>query len=178
MRPEKASIYAEIRQKVSESPFLILADYQGLSVLKMQDLQRRLRGANARIQVVKNRMLRHVADEVGVRGLAPSLAGPSAMVYGRGDVVQVAKVLKDFIKENEKPKIKAGSMQGSLLTARDVDSLASLPSREVLLAMAVGTIAAPMAQLVGVLDRKVASLVYALKAVADKKSKSEQPSNA
>jgi large subunit ribosomal protein L10 len=176
MRPEKASIYAEIRRKVSESPFVILADYRGLNVLKMQDLRRRLRGANANIQVVKNRMFRHVAGELGVRVEDPTLSGPSAMVYGKGDVVSVAKVLKDFIKENDKPKIKAGAMQGTLLTAQDVQSLAALPSRETLLSMVVGTIAAPMSGLVGVLNQKVASLLYVLQAVKEKKEKEAAPS--
>jgi large subunit ribosomal protein L10 len=92
------------------------------------------------------------------------------MVYGKGDVVAAAKVLKDFIKENDKkPALKVGGLQGPYFLATDVESLAALPSRESLLGQVVGTIAAPMTQLVGVLQQKVASVVYVVKASADKK---------
>ncbi|HMP89395.1 MAG TPA: 50S ribosomal protein L10 [Kiritimatiellia bacterium] len=169
MRPEKESIIEEVRGKVSDSVFVIIADYQGLTVEKTDALRQRLQKADARVQVVKNRILGHVAEQQGIGSLRNHLAGPSAMVYGKGDVSEVAKILKEFIREHEKPVIKAGAMEGVVLTAADVEQLASLPSRQVLLSMVVGTIAAPMSQLVGVFQQKVASLLYVLQAAADKK---------
>jgi len=169
MRPEKQSIIDEVRGKVTGASFLIIADYQGLTVAKTDQLRQRLSVADARIQVVKNRMLGHIAAEAGLGAMRDQLSGPSAMVYGKGDMAQVAKILKDFIKEHEKPVIKVGALDGVVLTAADVEQIASLPSRETLLGMVVGTIAAPMSQLVGVFQQKVASLLYVLQAAADKK---------
>lgn len=173
MRPEKQSIANEIKTKVEGSTYFIVADYQGLTVEKTDVLRKRLGEADARIQVVKNRMLGHIAEEAGYGGIREYLRGPSAMVYGSGDVSQTAKILKTFIKENDKPAIKAGAFEGQVLTAADVEALASLPSREMLLSMVVGTIAAPMSQLVGVFQQKVSSLLYVLQAGADKKGSNQ-----
>jgi len=169
MRPEKESIISELRTKMSDAVFVIIADYQGLSVEKTDQLRQRLLKADAKIQVVKNRVLGHIAESAGLGGMRDKLTGPSAMVYGKGDVSQVAKILKDFIKENEKPVVKVGALEGVVLTAADVEQLASLPSREQLLSMMVGTLAAPMSRLVGVFQQKPASLLYVLQAAADKK---------
>jgi large subunit ribosomal protein L10 len=172
MRAEKISMLQEVRQKIADSSFFILANYTGLSVLKTDDLRKRLRGAKANLQIVQNKQFGKAARECGYGELdAKALTGPSALVYGKGDVVAAAKVLKDFIKENEKPVIKIGALQGQLLSRTDVESLAALPSREILLGRAVGTIAAPMSQLVGVLQQKVASVLYVLQAYTEKKGK-------
>jgi len=170
MRPEKESIISEVREKMTDSVFVIIADYQGLTVEKTDVLRKRLLKADARIQVVKNRIISHIADDAGLGAMRDHLTGPSAMVYGKGDVSQAAKILKEFIKEHEKPVIKVGALEGVVLTAKDVEQLASLPSRETLLSMMVGTLAAPMSQLVGVFQQKASSLLYVLKAAADKKS--------
>lgn len=172
MRAEKQSMLQEVRRKISDASFFILANHTGLSVMKTDDLRKRLRAAKAEMQIVQNKQFTRAAKELGYAGLdAKALSGPSAMVYGSGDVVAAAKVLKDFIKENEKPVIKLGALQGQVLSSADVASLAALPSRELLLGQVVGTIAAPMSRLVGVLQQKVASVVYVLQACADKKGK-------
>jgi large subunit ribosomal protein L10 len=173
MRLEKKSAADEIRSKVSGAGYIILADYKGLSVARTSELRRRLRGANAKMQVVKNRLFGLVAKDLGYQGMQSTLAGPSAMVYGSGDVVTTAKVLRDFIKENDKkPVIKAGALQGRVISPEEVASLAALPGREQLLGQVVGTIAAPMSRLVGVLNQKICSLLYVLQAAKDKKEKS------
>jgi large subunit ribosomal protein L10 len=169
MRPEKESIIGEVRKNMDDSVFVIVADYQGLTVAKTDMLRQRLLKADARIQVVKNRIIGHVAEEKGLGAMRDHLSGPTAMVYGKGDVSQAAKILKEFVKEHERPVVKVGALEGVVLTAADVEQLASLPSRETLLGMVVGTIAAPMSQLVGVFQQKVSSLLYVLQAAADKK---------
>lgn len=173
MRAEKISMLQEVRSKLSGSTFFILTNYQGLSVTKSDDLRKRLRDAKAGFQVVPNKQFGKAAVECGLPTITPeALSGPSALVYGDGDVVAVAKILQEFIKQNEKPSVKVGALQGQLLSPADVENLAALPSREVLLGQVVGTIAAPMSQLVGVLQQKVASLLYVLQAYAEKKGQS------
>lgn len=171
MRPEKSTMVEEIRGKVAPKGFVILADYAGMDVEKVMTLRSRLRGVDARYSVVKNRLLRRVADDMGLPGLDAGLKGPTAMVSGDGDVVEAAKILKTFIKENDKPVIKSGVFDGRALTAADVEVLASMPPRIEMLGRAVGTIAAPLTQFVGVLNQKVCSLLYVLQAVMEKKEK-------
>lgn len=169
MRAEKLSMLQEVRTKLNGSSYFILTNYKGLSVTKTDDLRKRLRGAHASFQVVQNKHFGMVAKDMGLAIEPALMRGPSAVVYGQGDVAAVAKILKTFIKENEKPAIKLGGLQGQLLSPADVDSLAALPSREILLGQVVGTIAAPMTRLVGALQQKVASVLYVLQAYADKK---------
>lgn len=164
MRPEKQSIADEVRKNVEGSVFVLLADYRGLSVSQTNDLRDKLSATKTRFQVVKNRTLNLVEP-----GLADGLTGPSAMVYGSGDVVTVAKTLRDFIKDNGLPVIKIGKLEGTILSAEDIKHLAGLPSREQLYAQVVGTLAAPMTQLVGVMNQKLCSLLYVLKAIQEKK---------
>ena len=169
MRPEKQSIAAELTEHLSESEFCILTDYMGLTVDKTQELRNKLHETSARMTVVRNRVMSLVAKEQGLEGLEPGLSGPTAMVFGSGDVVGTAKVLKEFVKNNELPVVKIGALDGQILTAEQINELASLPSREELLAKVVGTIAAPLSQVVGVLNQKVSSLVHVLNAVKVKK---------
>lgn len=171
MRPEKKSMVEELRTKLGDSVFVIFADYRGMSVAKTEDLRKKLRGVNASMQVVQNRMVGHVARELKYPGIDSGLEGPSAMVFGKGDVVQAAKVLKQFVKDNERPVVKIGALEGVLLSSKDIEQLASIPSREVLLAMFVGTVAAPLMNLVGVLQQKAASILYVLQAIQEKKEK-------
>ena len=169
MRPEKKAMTDEIRQSLGDGVYVILTDYQGLDVAKTTQLRNRLQGVQARYHVVKNRLLRHVVNERSEQGWEAGLKGPTAMVTGTGDIVEVAKLLRTFIRENERPVIKIGSFDGVLLSAADIDQLAGLPSRTELLGKFVGTVAAPLSQFVGVLNQKLSSLLYVLKAVEEKK---------
>jgi len=174
MRLEKQSILNELRARMKGAQFLIVTDYKGLDVAGMSQLRSKLRGVQAEFHVVQNSLVRLVAKDLGQAGLEPGLTGPSAMISGSGDVAQAAKVLRDFIKEKEKPVIKIGALQGAILSAQDVKTLADLPSREQLYGMLVGTLAAPMQRLVGTLNQKVASVVYVLKAYQEKQEKAVQ----
>jgi large subunit ribosomal protein L10 len=170
MRPEKTAIAEEIRNNLTDHEFLVVADYQGLSVEKSQALRGKLREQDARIQITKRRMLAHAAREASLQELADAIpTGPISVVYSSGDAVAVSKVLKDFIKENDLPVIKLGALNGEVLSAGDIDQLAGMPGRQEMLGITVGTIAAPLSQMVGVLNQKLASLVYVLQAVQDKK---------
>ncbi len=171
MRPEKEAIVREIREHLSGAAFAILTDYTGLDTAKAAALRRTLKESDARFQVVPNRLLRVVVTELGYEGIEPGLKGPTAMVYGPGDAAVAAKALKEFAKANNKiPAIKLGRIDGRAWPAEDVDALASLPPKKVMQGVLVGTIAAPMSNLVGVMNQKLASLVYVLKAAAEKQS--------
>jgi len=173
MRPEKVSIARELKEKVESSSFFILADYQGLSVTQTETLRGKLVDADARMMVIRNRQFKHVLKEMNFEDLDGNLSGPTAFFYGSGDVVETSKVLRSFAQETQKPVIKLGLLDGRIISADDVNELATLPSLEQLRSILVGTIAAPMTQLAGVFNQKLASLVYVLKAAEEKKSQGE-----
>jgi large subunit ribosomal protein L10 len=174
MRPEKTSLVAEIGERIRDAEFAMLVDYRGLTVDKLTELRQQLRQQKSKLMVVPNRFLGIAAGAQGVQGLAPCLEGPTALVTGRGDVTEVAKVLAAYAKGNPLLKIKGGVIGRTAIPAADVESLAKLPARPVMLGMAVGTIAAPMMGLVGVLNQKVCSLLYVLQAIEKKKGGAQQ----
>lgn len=169
MRPEKQSILGELTSQVNESTFVFVADYRGMKVEQFSELRRKLAKTGARLQVVKNRFVRLITKEKGWQDLDTSLKGQSAIVTGP-DVVQAAKTLKQFSSACGLPVVKAGVMGNVMLTSAQIDALAELPPREVLLGQLVGTVAAPLTRLVGVLKQKVSTIVYVLKAVEDKRT--------
>lgn len=169
MRLEKKSIYDEVGARVKGSSFVIVAEYRGLKVDQFSDLRRQLKKSGAKLQVVKNRMLRLISRDKGWAGLDASLKGQSAIVTGP-DLVQAAKTLKKFSGEGGMPTVKGGVMGDLVLTPAQINTLAELPPREVLLGQVVGTIAAPLSRLVGVMKQKVSTIVYVLKAIEDKKN--------
>ncbi len=169
-RPEKEAIVSEIRRGVSESAFVFLSDFTGLSVSRSAELRRRLRPVNARYQVVPNRLFLQAVQGLPAASLKPVLKGSTAMVTGAGDPVETAKILAAFAKETQMAAAKGGVLEGAVLSAADVSALASMPSRKTLQAMLVGTLASPMRNLASVLNQKVASLVYVLKAAEEKKA--------
>lgn len=171
MRPEKISIVKEYGEKFKESEFVFLADYRGLTVEQVTQLREQLRKHETQINVISNGLFRIVLKEMGRENMLGCLKGPTAMISGKGDASAVAKMLRDFCSENNLPLMKGGEMEGGFLSPDDIAVIADLPSRHVMLSMLVGTIAAPLQQLVGVLNQKISSIVYVLKAVEEKKGK-------
>jgi large subunit ribosomal protein L10 len=141
----------------------------GLTVSQIGDLRGRLREKQAKLQVAKNTYVTKALDPAVAEALTAGLTGPTAVVFGNGDATEAAKVLKDFAKENKLPTLKGGCLNNKALTAQDVQAMADLPSRDVLLGMVVGTLAAPMSSLVGVCAATLRSVLYVLKAVEEKK---------
>jgi len=170
MRPEKEAIVREIQEQMSTTGYAFLTDFTRMNTVKTAALKLKLRDVDSRFQVVPNSLFR-VATAGRFSGIEAGLKGPTAVVYGVGDPAVAAKTLYEFIKGNEKiPVIKLGVMEGHVLSAADVEALACLPPKKVMQGVLVGTLAAPMSGLVGVMSQKLASLVYVLKAAADKKS--------
>lgn len=164
MRPEKQAIADDLKERLNGADFFILADYTGMTVTQSEALRGKLGECESRLLVLRNRQFSHVARELGLEGLESRLTGPTAMVYGSGDVVETSKTLKAFAKENALPAIKLGGVEGKALSAEDVNQLADLPSKEQLQAMLVCTLAEPMTRVVRVMQQKQSSLVYVLEA--------------
>jgi large subunit ribosomal protein L10 len=171
MRPEKKAIIEEIKGRLSQSSYAVLVNYKGLTVGGLSQLRRQLRPQHSRLDVVKNTYLGHACSQAGLPSVDTLTDGQIALVTGSGDVTAVTKALVDFAKTNEALVVRGGLLDGARLSAADMKAMASIPPREVLLAMFVGTLAAPMSRVVGALQQKVATVVYALKAIEEKKSK-------
>jgi large subunit ribosomal protein L10 len=167
MRPEKATIVEDLRAKFNDSPFLIVADYTGMTVPHFAELRTRLRGAGAEFRVVKNSFIKIAAKELGMPDLAKSLAGQNAVVTGESDICAAAKILKTFAKEFTKPVVKVGVLDNAALDAAQVTALADLPSKPVLQATLLGLLLAPATRFVRVLNEPGASLARVLQAKAD-----------
>jgi large subunit ribosomal protein L10 len=171
MRPEKKAILDEVQGALEKSTFVVLTEFRGLKVDQMTLLRTQLRRAGARMLVVKNRYLSLVAGRTGRGDLASLTGGPTAMITGEADITRVAKLLKAFTVENNSLPVVRGGMLGTrLLSAEDLAAMADIPPREVLLARFVGAVAAPLSQLVGVMNQKMLSLLYVMKAIEKKKS--------
>ena len=171
MRPEKKAIISEIRGKLDGCGYVLLADCRGLTVEQMKALRGQLREAQGFLMVVPNSMFAQATRELGWAGMDAFLLGPTAMVWGRGDISGVAKVVRTFAKKtSDLPAFKGGRLGTRVLSSGDVEAIAGLPPRIVMLGMLAGTLAAPISRLVGVMNRKVATLVYVLNAIAEKKS--------
>ena len=170
MRTEKTAIVDEVKGCLQEADYALLVDYQGLTVEAISDLRTRMDEHRSRVIVVKNSFLKHAMEEKAVTELDDILKGPTAVITGNGDITQVAKALAQFVKENEVLDVKGGTLGPDRLSASDIDVMAKIPPREVLLGGLVGTVAAPMTGLAGVLKQKLSTLMYVLKAVEEKKS--------
>lgn len=170
MRLEKKSILEELRKNLTAATFIIVVNYQGMKAVQANDLRKRLVKTRSRLQVVSNTNFRRVVMECHWGDPRAALTGPTAVIFGQGDVIETAKLIAAFFQDQRLPVIQMGILNGAFLSAQDVDTLVKLPSRPVLYSMLVGTLAAPMTRLVGVLQQKVASLVYVLNAIQEKKN--------
>jgi large subunit ribosomal protein L10 len=170
MRPEKIAIENEYRTALEDADFAILADCRGMTMEQLAELRGNLREQEVKLQIVRNRVFGKAAVALDIQLDGELLIGPTAVVSGRGDVTAVARALRDYARVAKLPVMKGGVLDGNAVSAADMTALSEMPSREQMLAMFVGTVAAPMTQLVGVMNAKVSSLVYALQAVIDKKS--------
>ena len=170
MRVEKKLITEELSKQVGASPFVLMTDYTGLTVAQFADLRKKLRGVNAECHVVKNTMLRLAAKTAGLPSVDSALSGMTAIVFGiaKADVSAAAKVLKDFAKETQKPKIKLGLLGQQVLQAAEVAAVADLPSLDVLRAQLVGLLQTPATRIAVVLGAPASQIARVTKAHADK----------
>lgn len=149
-RAEKEQLVAELKEKLESATALYYTDFTGLNVKRMTDLRRRLRKANVEYVVIKNTLALRAVNESGL--VSQTLKGPTGLVVAK-DPVAAAKVITDFAKENDKkPAVKGGVFEGKAIGAAQVTKLASMPSREQMLAELGAGLQSPMAAFVGALN--------------------------
>jgi large subunit ribosomal protein L10 len=170
---DKKAVVAEVSAQVAKAQAIVLAEYRGMEVGNMTDLRREARRAGVYLRVLKNTLARRAVDGTPFAGLSEHMVGP--LVYGISpDPVATAKLLNDFSKSNDKLVIKAGAMPNAVISAKEVKALASMPSREELLARLMGTMQAPVAKFVQTLNEVPSRFVRTLAAVRDQKAKEPQ----
>lgn len=168
---EKKAMVTEVAAKVAAAQAIIVAEYRGLEVGDMTQLRVKARSSGVYLRVLKNSLARRAVADTPFAGLTEQMVGP--LIYGIStDPVSAAKVLNDFAKANDKFVIKAGAMANFVMSAKDVKNLATMPSREELLAKLLGTMQAPVATFVRTLNEVPSKFVRALAAVRDQKEKS------
>ncbi|HEX6827674.1 MAG TPA: 50S ribosomal protein L10 [Burkholderiales bacterium] len=166
---EKKAVVAEVSAQVAAAKAIIVAEYRGLPVVGMTKLRAKARQSGVYLRVLKNTLARRAVADTPFAALAQHMVGPLA--YGiSADPVAVAKVLSEFAKGNDAFVIRAGAMAEFVMSAKDVVSLATMPSREELLATLMGTMLAPVGKLARTMNEVPARFVRTLAAVRDKQA--------
>ena len=166
-RPEKVAVVAEVRERLEAADGAIVTEYRGMTVGQIQTLRKSMKAAGGDYKVFKNTLVRRAIADTENAGLADLLVGPTGIAFVQGDVSAAAKALRDFAKATPTLVLKGGVVDGSVLSAKDLTALADLPSREVLLSMFAGALAAPMRNLAGLMKAVPQSLAYGLAALRD-----------
>lgn len=172
-RADKATAVADIAEQFKESTAALVTEYRGLTVANLAELRRSL-GASATYSVAKNTLVKRAASEAGVDGLDELFAGPTAIAFITGEPVDAAKAIKTFAKEHKALVIKGGYMDGRALTVAEVERIADLESREVLLAKLAGAMKGNLAKAAGLFNAP-ASQVARLAAALQEKKTAEGP---
>jgi large subunit ribosomal protein L10 len=168
MRPEKTSIVSELAEKMKKSAFVLVADYQRMNVGHFGELRNRLVPVGAEMHVVKNSFLKRAMADSGFPDVGEKLTGQTAVVTGEKDVAPVAKILKAFAAEFKTTALKIGLIDRAIVSTAEVEQLADLPSREVLLGQLLGLLLAPATRLVRVLNEPASAFARLLNARANK----------
>ncbi len=170
VRSEKEATVSQVAEKFNKSQSVVLADYRGLNVLEVTELRKRLREAGVEYKVIKNTLTSRAAKAANIEGLDEYLSGPTALAFGYNDPVTPAKILATFAKDHKKLELKAGVLEGKIISTKAVTALAELPSREALLGQIAGLLQSPMRGLVTVLSGPLRNLAYATEAVRKQKA--------
>lgn len=166
-RPDKAAAVAELAESFRDSNGAVLTEYRGLSVKQLQDLRRSL-GESASYAVAKNTLTKIAAKDAGIELEDSLLTGPTAIAFITGDPVEAAKGLRDFAKANTPLVIKGGFLDGKTLSADEINKLADLESREVLLAKLAGGMKANLSKAAALFQAPLSKTARTVAALQDK----------
>ncbi len=169
-RVSKNLIIAQIKKELEGSSTFFITQYAGVSASSLDKLRTKLRGVKSRYLVVKNSLGRKALDNKKFSPLTDAVTGACGFAFSNGDPALSSKILMDFSKENEGFKVQSGFIDGAVIGADQVKVLASLPSRDVLIARVVGGVQAPLSRFVGVLSGTVRRIVTVLDAIVKKKN--------
>ena len=172
-RADKATAVADITEQFKESTATLITEYRGLTVANLAELRRSLAGS-ATYTVAKNTLIKRAASEAGIEGLDELFAGPTAIAFVSGEPVDAAKAIKTFAKDNKALVIKGGYMDGHPLTVAEVERIADLESREVLLAKLAGAMKGNLAKAAGLFSAPASQFARLAAALQEKKA-SEAP---
>jgi large subunit ribosomal protein L10 len=168
-RPDKVTAVAEIAEKFRGASASVVTEYRGLTMSQLTTLRRSL-GDGASYRVAKNTLVKRAAEDAGVDGIEQLLVGPTAITFITGEPVDAAKALRDFAKANQGLVIKGGYMDGRALTVTEVNQLADLESREVLLSRMAGAMKGTMAKAAGLFAAPASQVARMAQALADKRA--------
>lgn len=160
----------QLEQKLKETPNLVVTNYQGLTTPELNDLRAKLKPMGSEYAIVKNTLTRLALKNAGLEEFARFFTGPTAIAFQKGDPCQLAKAIADFAKGNEKLKILAGYLSGKVLSDKEVKTLATLPSREVLLTQIAVALNQPIQKIAMVLNAPLQKLALIVKAVEQQKA--------
>jgi large subunit ribosomal protein L10 len=166
----KRATVVELREELTGSTALITTEYRGLTVREIGEIRRALRKSGVVYRVVKNRLMRIAAEQEGNEGVAPLLHGPSAIAFGNGDEAALARTVLDAVRPYKLVKVTGAVVGGKTLDAAGVQTLATLPPREVLLAQLAGAVNAPATQVAGLLAANLRNLGSVLAQLQEQKT--------
>lgn len=166
IRAEKELSVAQVKERLQKAKSVVLADNKGMTVAQVTKLRKELREAGVDLKVAKNTLVRIAAKDLGIEGLDQYLHGTTTMAFSNVEEAAAAKKIREFFAKDKDPNfvVKAGILEGKVIDANGVKSLADLPSREVLLAQVLGGIQAPLQGVVGAINGLLSSFAYALDA--------------
>lgn len=155
---QKAEVVSEIKAKLEASSCTVLADYRGLNVKQVTELRSELRKAGVEMKVLKNTLTRRATAQANLSALDEYLTGPTAIVFGKDDVIAPAKIMMEYSKKFDKLNVKGGVVEGRVVDESQIKALAELPNKDGMLSMLLSVLQAPMR-----------NFALAVKAVAEQK---------
>ena len=150
---QKKEEVANLAAKMKEAKIILLTDYRGINVADVTELRSELRKSDSEYKVIKNNIIRRALAENGIEGLDDLLEGPTAVIMNNEDYLETAKAIYNYSKDSETYKIKGGVIEGKVMTAEEIITLAKLPSRETLLSMLAGALLGNISKLAVALDQ-------------------------
>jgi len=176
-RPEKVAVVEEIRAKLAEADAAVLTEYRGLTVHELAELRGSLRGSGTEYKVFKNTLARRAVEGSSLSDLTSLFEGPVAIAFVRGDAAAAAKALRDFGRTNPALVLKGGVLGARPISPSEIDALAELPSRDVLLGQIAGVFQAPLTQAAGFFQAFTRNFAYGVKALIDQRAGAATDSN-
>jgi large subunit ribosomal protein L10 len=175
-RQEKEQMISDLHKQVEQARTAVLTHYRGLNVEQLSSLRQKLRDEKVSFHVVKNTLMKKASEGTDLEKLKDYFEGPTAMAVSHGDPVSLAKILSDFVKTQPTLEIKVGLIQGRVVTPAEMKAIATMPSREVLLAQILGGIQTPGGQLGGGILGAIQQVLGVIQARADQLEKQAGPS--
>lgn len=168
-KPEKVTAVAEISERFRESHAAVVTEYRGLSVTSLMELRRAL-GSDVTYSIAKNTLVKRAAAEAGVDGLDDLFVGPTAIAFVRGETVDAAKAIKKFAKDHKSLVVKGGYMDGDLLSVGQIDKIADLESRDVVLSKLASAMKGKLTEAAGLFNAPASQVARLSAALQDKKA--------